>query len=302
MKNPEIASNLTDADRAALLEGQHGLGAEAGVETIAARIAQNRAHIKEAIGIPWERLQGTINDARQRKIEAVERSARLHIEMAGKEPEFLRPMIIVAAAMFVAITEAVLLRPIVEGLAIVNPLFQLIVAIGIVVMWMILVDVVFKLMAYGPIWRIGGILVLLAAAAGLGVMGWWRRDVIALSVHSPTVQRLYENHSTAIALTVVALTVIFPFAAALAIWRYLPELTAALRWRRIMRKPAYWDAQIHRCRAEQNVLGGSLKAQFEGLDAKEREDRERYLKFYKLGERLATMNGVQSELPDRGVR
>jgi hypothetical protein len=143
-------------------------------------------------------------------------------------------------------------------------------------------------------------MLLAAAAAGLVAFGLWRREVLVLAVHGSTLHRLYEMSPITTTLAMLALAVVFPFGAAFVIRLYLPELEHALRWRRVIRAPGVWHRRICRLKAKQQAVGGSLKMKIEWLEARESEERERYSRFYRLGEHLACVRKESMSLPTRG--
>jgi hypothetical protein len=281
-----LGSQLRNSDRAALLDGQHGLGAPGGLQRIAAQFAQLRADAKEAAATQWSRLQGKTEQAVNRRAEAEDRRARLHLETQGKEPRLIVPLVMIVAAIFVMTTEAMLLRPLLDGWGIASSTAQFAFAVGIVLAWTAIVDLALFLMTgEGPFKRFVGILFLLIATLGLGAFGWWRREVLSLS-HNSALRLLFERSPIVTTLASVVLTVVFPIASALMVWLYLPELEHALQFRRVIRAPNSWHGRICWLRAEQRVIEASLRMKLERLDAREREEREFYLKFYRLGEHL----------------
>jgi hypothetical protein len=284
-------SELRSSDRAALMDGRHGLGPEGGLNQIKARYARFVADSKESAACAWARLEGQANSALRRSEEADARWTFLQLETQGEEPELAVPLFWILVALGLLGGETIFLGPFLDGIGAANAVTQLIIAGCAVLAWTGIVETAAYLAARGVrVGRIIGIVILAVSALALVGLGWWRADVLARSSHNPALQAFFRDHPTSTTLALVTLTVLFPSAAALALWRHLPELCGAARWHGAGRDARRWREQVHALRAEQQALGASLNMTIERLGAEEREACERYLKHYRLGARL---NGVK---------
>jgi hypothetical protein len=279
-------------ERSALNDGRHGLGPEGGLNQIRARFAGLHADAKESAACAWARLEGKANSALRRSVEADERWMFLQLETQGEEPGLVVSLFWILVALGLLGGETIFLGPFFDGLGVANSVAQLIIAGCAVLAWTGLVEMAAYLAARDRrVGKIVGIAILIVSALALVAVGWWRADVLAQSSHNPTLHAFFRDHPASTTMALVALTVLFPFAAALALWRYLPELCAAARWHGARRDARRWRERIHALRAEQQALGASLNMAIERLGAEERETCERYLKHYRLGARLNPTKG-----------
>jgi hypothetical protein len=244
---------LTEVQREGLFHGQNGIAPELGLDRLGKQREQNMVALGRAVNSRVSELRAALANAERRSAAARKHFSILGAEAQGEAPSLVWPMLGLLLSAALTIGDAFLLAPLLQGIGIVDPVDQRLVALLMGAGLTAFAHLGFRL------WRSGrkaqAVMVLAIAAGAVGSICWWRCDqiVFAASLGNDAWHAFLVGHPVSTRLFVVGLSVILPFAAGFVSSHVLPELQFSARWCSAGRATHRWGSKC-------NALAERLKA------------------------------------------
>lgn len=274
---------LTEAQRDGLFHGQHGVDAELGLERLAKREEQNIVALGRGVNSRVSELRAASANAERRTGSARMHFSILDAEAHGEIPSLWWPVLGLVLSVALTVGDAFLLAPLLQGIGLVDPVDQRLVALLMGTGLTAFAHLGFRLWQRGC--TVQSIIVLAAAAGAVGSICWWRCDqiVFAASLGNDAWRDFLLGHPVSTRLFVVGLSVILPFAAGFVSSHALPELQFASRWYASRRTTQHWEKKCEMLRERLKAAEIDAKLAARDVELQHDIDRIQYRIHHHLG-------------------
>lgn len=234
---------LTEVQREGLFHGQNGIAPELGLDRLGKCREQNMVALGRAVNSHVSELRASLADAERRSAAVRKHFCILDAEAHGEAPSLVWPMLGLLLSAALTVGDAYLLAPLLQGIGIVDPVAQRLVALLMGAGLTAFAHLGFRLWHSDR--KVQGAMVLALAAGAVGSICWWRCDqiVFAASLANDTWHAFLIAHPVSTRLFVVGLSVILPFAAGFVSSHTLPELQFSARWYSARRSVHRWEGK-----------------------------------------------------------
>jgi hypothetical protein len=277
------AQRLTEAQREGLFHGQHGVDPELGLTRLDRRRELELVTLGRAVNSRVSELRSTLAESESRNAAARKHFAILDAEAHGEAPSLWWLMLGLLFSIALTVGDAFLLAPLLQGIGIIDPLDQLLIALLIGAGLTGFVHVGFRLWHSGH--RVRSILVLAAVGTAVGSICWWRCDqiVFAASLGNDAWRDFLAAHPMSTRLFVVGLSVILPFAAGFCSSHVLPQLEFSTRWYAARRGAARWGERCDTVRERLKAAETEARLAARDIELRHEIDRIQYRVHHHLG-------------------
>src|SRR5512146_2462478 len=274
---------LTDAQRDGLFHGQHGIDLELGLDRLGKRRELSIVALGRSVNSRVSELKSSLAKAEQRTASVRSHFAILDAEAHGEAPSLWWPVLGLLLSVALTVGDAFLLAPLLQGIGLVDPVDQRLVALLMGAGLTAFAHLGFRAWHSGS--KVQGAIVLALAAGTVGAICWWRCDqiVFAASLGNDAWRDFLAEHPMSTRLFVIGLSVILPFAAGFISSHALPELHFSTRWYAARRSSARWDSKCASLREQLKAAEIDAKLAARDIELQHEIDRIQYRIHHRLG-------------------
>jgi hypothetical protein len=274
---------LTEVQREGLFHGQNGINPELGLDRLGKRREQNMVALGRTVNSQVSDLRTSLASAERRGAAARRHFSILDAEAHGEAPSLVWPLLGLLFSAALTVGDSFLLAPLLQGIGIVDPIDQRLIALLMGAGLTAFAHLGFHLWHSGR--KVLGLVVLVIAAGAVGSICWWRCDqiIFAASLGNETWHAFLVGHPVSTRLFVVALSVILPFAAGFVSSHVLPDLQFSARWYAARRATHRWGSRCTALRERLNAAEVDAKLAARDIELQHEIDRIQYRIHHHLG-------------------
>jgi hypothetical protein len=282
---------LTDIQRRGVVDQEHGVNPELSLGYLERHHEGRKIAAARRINGQACAHKGLLQAAERLAAEAEEHFEQIKFEAPGEIPSLWWPFLGMVLSLLLALGDACLIGPLLQGVGIVDPGQQVLMALPLSAGLTVLLHWGFHTGWQGR--KAWACAILGTALLAVGSVCWWRSDEImyASSLDNETWHGFIVQNPVSTRLFVVALSILLPIGAGFLSSLVLPELLFGSQWH--WRRLKAESSKKHRdqVRDQLTALENESRLLIRSIEVEHETDRMEYLRYYRIAQCSRRRNG-----------